>query len=466
MVNYQRKREFGKSVNVKDSGKKSQRQKKQKKECAQKKLKQTRLSGLKRRQSKEESDLKRRKVDSEDEPDSSPAENPKKAKKHVKRRRQGGPRKNLKPDDNNHLESGGLKRKRKLEDPEAFDEQLSVVHINQIEKALIIPEVKKVGRPRKCALEHIYSQQEEFLTIHHAVIMETSRNICNIRSNEKKRYYPDPDYMARQDPKIFSCERRLKFIKVIGEIISTIEARKHTFHLAVRLLDRYASKVKLSKEFVYILPFAVFSIASKYIERKCYSMGTYSQNFNEVRDKKYVIAMERHILEMVDFQIDDVLPLAFAERFFLFAACELKRYLKRKSIEPQKVSNIVTRFLLLNWYLLELLSVRYNILEFADRPHLIPATCIYAACKWTKRLPWDASAVEGKQKEMTFKTMLCNEMCVKEEELKPIYAELTDLLRSDYPDRSGLFDRYNEKKKGNISLKIKEFVPKLDKHDC
>jgi len=457
MVTYsnQRKREFGKSVNAKDSiKKKSQRQKKQKKECAPKKLKQTRLSGLKRRNKEEDPDLKRRKVESEDEPDSSPAENPKKSKKQVKRRRQGGPKKNLKPDDDNHLESGGLKRKRKLEDPEAFDEQLSV------------PEVKKVGRPRKCALEHIYSQQEEFLTIHHAVIMEMSRKVCKIRSKEKKRYYPDPDYMSRQDPKIFSCERRLKFIKVIGEIISTIDARKHTFHLAVRLLDRYASKVKLSKEFVYILPFAVFSIASKYIERKCYSMGTYSQNFNEVRDKKYVIAMERHILEMVDFQIDDVLPLAFAERFFLFAACELKRYLKRKSIEPQKVSNIVTRFLLLNWYLLELLSVRYNILEFADRPHLIPATCIYAACKWTKRLPWDASAVEGKQKEMTFKTMLCNEMCVKEEELKPIYAELTDLLRSDYPDRSGLFDRYNEKKKGNISLKIKEFVPKLDKHDC
>jgi len=455
MVTYsnQRKREFGKSVNAKDSiKKKSQRQKKQKKECAPKKLKQTRLSGLKRRNKEEDPDLKRRKVESEDEPDSSPAENPKKSKKQVKRRRQGGPKKNLKPDDDNHLESGGLKRKRKLEDPEAFDEQLSV------------PEVKKVGRPRKCALEHIYSQQEEFLTIHHAVIMEMSRKVCKIRSKEKKRYYPDPDYMSRQDPKIFSCERRLKFIKVIGEIISTIDARKHTFHLAVRLLDRYASKVKLSKEFVYILPFAVFSIASKYIERKCYSMGTYSQNFNEVHDKKYVIAMERHILEMVDFQIDDVLPLAFAERFFLFAACELHRYLKNQRVDRQKAGNVVQRFMLLNWYLLELISVSYEILEFADRPDLVPATCIYASCKWTKRLPWDASAVEGKKNQMTFKTMLCNEMCVEEEELKPIYEELTGLLKSDYPDRCGLFDRYNQQKRGNISLKIKEFVPKLHLH--
>merc|ERR1719397_2240625 len=131
------------------------------------------------------------------------------------------------------------------------------------------------------------------------------------RLKQVEDFYPKADYLDEQN---FSAEARLEAILDVIQICFSLGVQKHTFHLAIRLFDRYASVYALTKDHLKVLPWAAFSIAVKYIEVETISMGAYSRwGLKE----EHVIHLERQLFQAVELRVDDLLPYHFAERFFL-----------------------------------------------------------------------------------------------------------------------------------------------------
>jgi len=257
------------------------------------------------------------------------------------------------------------------------------------------------------------------------------------RLKTPSEYYPKASYLEEQE---FDEDARLDaLLDVIGTCFQ-IGVQKHTFHLAIRLFDRYASTYAMRESHLKVLPWAAFSIAVKYIEVETVSMQAYSRwGLKE----EHVIHLERQLFQAVEYRVDDLLPYHFAERFFLMVVTE---------IEKQK-SRTAAKFHCLLWYLLDLSIIEYKLLPYASVPSHIAAACVCLACTITQELDWP-----NNQKRI-LEILGCTT-----QDVFPIVEIMKETIKNgDLPRKSGLLKRYSTEENYKISSRLAKFFGKPKK---
>lgn len=259
------------------------------------------------------------------------------------------------------------------------------------------------------------------------------------RMKEATQFYPRADYLDEQN---YNETDRLEALLDVIKICFHLKVQKHTFHLAIRLFDRYASTYELKDGHLKVLPWAAFSIAVKYIEVETVSMTAYSRWDVE---EEHVIHLERQLFQAVDLRVDDLLPYHFAERFFLIIVSEVEKH--RKST-AEKLHTLL-------WYILDLAILDYSMLKYASVPSLVAAACVCVACGITHELDW------VNNQEKILKGLGCTN-----EEVQPIAKHLKGILKSgELAQDSGLLETYSSPEKHNIGIKLKKYFGEQGKRE-
>jgi len=289
------------------------------------------------------------------------------------------------------------------------------------------------------AFDEKYNDDEFYMMrLQQDMYVEAKKKEMN-RIESPTEFYPIEGYLEMQ-PNIPDEESRIKALIDVIQVCFSLKMQKHTFHLAVRLFDRYASIYELKKDHLKVLPWACFSIAVKYVEVETVSMAAYSRW--DVQEE-HVIHLERQVFQTVELRVDDLLPYHFAERFFLLIVSEIEKTGKQTRAE---------KFHTLLWYLLDLAMLEYKMLKYAKMPSKVAAACVCLACTITQELEWSKN-----------QTIILQLLDCSSEELEPIVKELTETIKDgDLARISGLMEEYGSANCHRISIRLKEYFEKSD----
>mmetsp|Transcript_4445 Transcript_4445/g.10295 ORF Transcript_4445/g.10295 Transcript_4445/m.10295 type:complete len:459 (+) Transcript_4445:62-1438(+) len=204
------------------------------------------------------------------------------------------------------------------------------------------------------------------------LVSEYATDIMSNLFNKEADRQPLHNYMATQ--RDINARMRAILVDWVVEVHMKYKLSTVTLFLSVRLIDRYLSKVSVTRTRLQLVGVAAMFIASKYEELKpptiedfCYiAAGTYTQ--------QEVLKAECAMLSKLDFIIACPTPAHFAEFFFSSdAGDEVQRELAQ--------------------YLMELALVDYRVNEFL--PSVLAAACKQHSRHLLRREPaWPVAEVQ------------------------------------------------------------------------
>lgn len=301
-----------------------------------------------------------------------------------------------------------------------------------------------IGKRRKgnefcfTAFTEKYNNNEYYMMRLQEDMYEEAKKTEIMRQTKIRDYYPRSDYLDQQS---YDEMARLDALIDVVAVCFKLKLKKHTFYLAIRLFDRYASTYELKDAHLKVLPWAAFSLAVKYIEVETVSMSAYSRWGVK---ESHVIHLERRLFETVELRVDDLLPYHFAERFFLMIVTEIE---KRRETSKNSGRHTAEKFHTMLWYLLDLAVLDYKLLQFVALPSHIAAACVCLACHITQELDW------ANNQEKVLKVLGCTTA-----QVNPIVRLMKETLRCGVlADKSGLFKTYATPEKFRISFRLNKF---------
>jgi len=261
-----------------------------------------------------------------------------------------------------------------------------------------------------------------------------------VRSQKRNKFYPMPNYIAQQT---MDKTKRIRIMADVIEASYNVRVKPRTRHLAIRLVDRFASTYVLTEEHQQSIPWAAFSLAAKYFEPESISMAAYESWV----DRETIVHMESFLLGTLDFRVDDLMPIHFAERFFIQVVTEVERRMLMKSnVSSRTVQRTTKKFNALLWYLLDLAMIDYECLQFAHTPRFIAAACVAVGCTITGRLNWPKDHLK-----------VLRELDCPQFKIKPIVKRIYELPTTSIPIESRMYQKYNTEEHFYISSKIQAF---------
>lgn len=141
-----------------------------------------------------------------------------------------------------------------------------------------------------------------------------------------------------------------------------------TLYLTVNLIDRYLEREHVQRSKLQLVGVTAMLIASKYEEIYAPIVKDFVYITDNAYTKEEILAMERKMLAVLDFDIQTVSPLRFLERY-------------------DKVVGGDEFMFNMGKYLIELSLVQYRMNQFS--PSEIAASALYLSMKMLKRGHWN-----------------------------------------------------------------------------
>lgn len=174
------------------------------------------------------------------------------------------------------------------------------------------------------------------------------------------------DYMSRQ--KSINENMRAVLVDWMVEVQESFELNHETLYLAVRIVDKYLSKVVIPKEKLQLVGAAAMFLSCKYDER----LSPLIDDFVYICDNAYthddLLAMEQNVLYHIKFELSFPISYSFLRRY---ARC----------------ARIQMPLLTLARYILELALMNYKTVTLSDSKQA--AAALYLAFKMVKHDEWN-----------------------------------------------------------------------------
>lgn len=134
----------------------------------------------------------------------------------------------------------------------------------------------------------------------------------SMRESEVK-YRPKPFYMNRQPHITHSMRRDL--VEWLLELSYGLNLQGETVHLAVSYIDRFASRVTITRLNLQLVGLAALFIAAKFEEMQGLVVADLVLLCDESYNKDQILNMEKHMLKYLKFSLCAPTSLAFINAF-------------------------------------------------------------------------------------------------------------------------------------------------------
>jgi len=175
-----------------------------------------------------------------------------------------------------------------------------------------------------------------------------------------------PTYMSRQED--INEKMRAILIDWLVEVHLKFKLVPESLYLTVNLIDRYLEKEQVNRQKLQLAGVTAMLIACKYEEIYPPIVRDFVYITDNAYTKEEILAMERHMLQTLDFNIQTTSSFRFLERF-----CKIA-----------KVDSLIFN---LSRYLIELSLLYSKMLRFSNSN--LAASALYLSLKMTRHSnPW------------------------------------------------------------------------------
>ncbi len=239
-----------------------------------------------------------------------------------------------------------------------------------------------------------------------------------LREQEKSDVYRVPvDFISRQssiEPKM-----RAAMIDWMVDIHHRFKLANESIFLAANIFDRFLAKKVVAKDRLQLVGVTSLWLASKIEESYTPSVRSFARTVTGI-DKKDMFSMERLILKVTEFNLNNPTSITFLRRF-------------------AKVADMTTRDRYLAFYLAELANQECTMVQFL--PSQVAAGCVMLAHKIVRQTPWTPTlaAYSG----------------YTEEQLTPVVNELKGVVnRVPTSGLKGVFRKYSDERYQRVAKLI------------
>ncbi|KAG9395219.1 Cyclin B [Carpediemonas membranifera] len=164
-----------------------------------------------------------------------------------------------------------------------------------------------------------------------------------LRQREKKPEYRVPSDFLDLQPEIDS-EMRAVVVDWMSEVHTKFKLANESIFLAVNILDRFLTRKQVAKDRLQLLGITSLLLASKFEESYTPSVRSFGRVAKDFSSRQ-ILAMERMLLQVTEFNLSDPTSLTFLRRF-------------------AKVAELTNRDKYLAFYLAELANANAKMVNF------------------------------------------------------------------------------------------------------
>lgn len=239
--------------------------------------------------------------------------------------------------------------------------------------------------------------------------------------NRETLFRPTCDYM--DDQKDINARMRSILINWLIEVHEKFRLRSPTLYLTVSIVDRFLSKVQVSRSKLQLVGCVAMLLASKFEE--IYPPEV--QDFVYIADSAYtreeILAMESTVIRALGWEMSVVTPHSFANRFLQLCG----------SSEWEQIYT---------YYLLELALVEYRMIKY--NPSELAAAAVHLSLKLSpSRKGQSADTRWGEYHRQHTKYSRAS--------LKPCVRELLDILLNRNPKEKAVRKKYSKTDRQSVS---------------
>ncbi|KAJ2803576.1 B-type cyclin [Coemansia guatemalensis] len=145
----------------------------------------------------------------------------------------------------------------------------------------------------------------------HLLAPDFTDNIFGYVRELEAKLTPDADYIERQPA--LSWRSRLSLVEWLVMEHKRLDLLPETLHLCVNLVDRFLSIYAVKSAEIVIIGAVCLFVAAKYEEPQYLQMADIVELFGGRIDKSVFVAFERHILELLGYDLGWTGPLSYLE---------------------------------------------------------------------------------------------------------------------------------------------------------
>jgi len=151
--------------------------------------------------------------------------------------------------------------------------------------------------------------------------------VVNLKSSERRSNKVRPTYMNRQ--RHITRSMRSILVDWIVEVIEEYSMSKYTLHLSVHIIDKFLSKMEVSRDRLQLLGTAATYIASKFEEIYPPDVAEFVYITDDTYEREHVLKMEKVVLKVISFE----LTIPHAHTF-------VKMFLSHLGVEDSTMKNL------------------------------------------------------------------------------------------------------------------------------